>query len=201
MRRSLQWCIYGQTNHRRPSNLHLRGWNHKRRHRERGGKLVLSGVALNGSLHTTGGTYSIQPTTTIAGDVEIENVRGAVDPGQICGAMLQRNLRFHHNTVGVQVGASDSCAGNTIDGNLHFHDNSGSTVIDFNAVTGNLDDNDNKGPSADLQEHDRQGLALPRRSFDRGRWKFCFAERRPVRGILGNSFGIYSSGIYSQTGT
>jgi hypothetical protein len=111
---------------------------------EIGGSLVLlSATARN--VKVTGGSYLIGPSTQITGDVEISNVLDRLTQGQICGAAIKNNLSVHDNAVTIQIGASHSCAGNTIGGNLEAHNNSGATGIFFNTVAGNLNDFNNTG--------------------------------------------------------
>lgn len=112
---------------------------------ETGGNLVLLGATAH-DVHISGGSYLIGPSTQIMGNLEIANVTGAAQ-GQICGASISKNLLFHNNDAGVQIGASHSCVGSTIGGNLDVHNNGGPTAIFFNSVAGDATDHNNTGPT------------------------------------------------------
>jgi hypothetical protein len=111
---------------------------------ESGGSLVLLDATAR-NVEIAGGNYLIGPSTQITGNLEISGVLSSVTQGQICGAGIRRNLLVHNNAVGIQIGASHSCLGNTIGGNLEVHNNSGTTEIFFNTVAGNFHDSSNTG--------------------------------------------------------
>jgi hypothetical protein len=111
---------------------------------ETGGTLVISGATVR-NLKITGGSYLVGSSAQITGNIEILGVLSGLAQGQICAAVIKKNLSVHDNAVGIQIGASHSCLGNTIGGNLEVHGNSGATAIFFNTVAGNLHNFNNTG--------------------------------------------------------
>jgi hypothetical protein len=109
-----------------------------------GGSLILLGATAH-NVKISGGSYLIGPSTQITGNIEISDVLNRLAQREICGARIENNLSIHDNAVPIQIGASHSCVGNTIGGNLEAHNNSGATEIFFNTVAGNLNDFNNTG--------------------------------------------------------
>lgn len=126
-----------------------------------GGNLVLSGVLIGQNVRIVGGgTFSIGPSTTINGNLEIHDLPTGAAQNQVCGSTVSGNLQFHNNGTSVQIGsASESlCVGNVIGGNLEVHNNTGSTAIFSNTVGGNLDDHNNTAPTQVFSNSVRQNL-------------------------------------------
>jgi hypothetical protein len=126
-----------------------------------GGNLVLSGVLIGKDVQiVNGATFSIGPSTTINGNLEIHNIPPGAAQNQVCGSTVSGNLQFHNNGTPVQIGsASESvCVGNVIGGNLEVHNNTGSTGIFNNTVGGNLDDHNNTAPTQVFSNSVRQNL-------------------------------------------
>jgi hypothetical protein len=112
-----------------------------------GGSITLSHTAVHGNLQINGGgSFNILPSTTITGNVEIQNIPASAGTilDQICGATVSGNLQVHNNGVPVQIGSSSTaCPGNTVTGNLEVHNNTAQTFVFDNHVKGNLQDNNN----------------------------------------------------------
>ncbi len=115
-----------------------------------GGKLITSNATIGGNLNISGtGTFSIGGSSTIYGNLQIQNIPAGAATNQICGATVKGNLQFQHNGTAVQIGSASpsSCAGNSIGGDLDVQNNSASTAIYNNAVSGNLQDQNNTAPT------------------------------------------------------
>ena len=115
-----------------------------------GGKLITSNATIGGNLNISGtGTFSIGGSSTIYGNLQIQNIPAGAATNQICGATVKGNLQFQHNGTAVQIGSASpsSCAGNSIGGDLDVQNNSASTAIYNNAVSGNLQDQSNTAPT------------------------------------------------------
>ncbi len=109
-----------------------------------GGSLSIGNSSVGGNLQITGGgTFSIGPTVSIGGDLQIQNLPAS--PGttdQVCGASVKGDLTFQNNGTAVLIGGP-GCAGNAVGGNLTVQNNTASTTIDTNKVGGNLADQNN----------------------------------------------------------
>ncbi len=106
-----------------------------------GGQLVLSGVLVTGGVQIHGGVvFSIDAFTTINGDLEIYNFPVSTAQNQVCSTTVEGNLRFHDNGTPVQIGSASasSCGGNVVGGNIEVNNNTASTAIFANTITGNL---------------------------------------------------------------
>jgi hypothetical protein len=101
------------------------------------------GSTIHGNVQMNGGTFYIGASTTIDGNLQIQNGSSGCVLNQICGANVKGNLQFQNNSAGVDIGLSSSCPGNDIDGNLQVQNNSASTQIYNNTVGGNLQDQNN----------------------------------------------------------
>jgi uncharacterized repeat protein (TIGR03803 family) len=106
---------------------------------QNGGSLVTSNAAIGGNLQITGGgTFSIA-STTIGGDLQIQNIPAGTAQDQICGADVKGNLTFHNNGTAVVIGnPSGSCAGNIIGNDLQIQNNTASVQVFGDMVGGNL---------------------------------------------------------------
>jgi hypothetical protein len=114
-----------------------------------GGTLVLSGATVSRHVRIRGGgSFFIGPSTTIMGDLEIEDIPLATTESHVCGTHVRGDLRLRENAAPIQIGSEDgSCPGNTIRGNFEVDGNSAATGIIGNTVGWNLDDHNNAGPT------------------------------------------------------
>jgi len=134
---------------------------------ETGGNLVLSSATVGGNVTVNGGgTFSIGPSTSIKGNLQIQSIPSGSATNQVCGSTISGNLQFQSNGTSVLIGSgSPSCAGNVIKGSLQVLSNTapitlyGNTVsvslqvqsntaavtIDGNAVSGSLQVQSNTG--------------------------------------------------------
>lgn len=112
------------------------------------GNLSVSNSTLGHNLTITGGSFSIGPAVSIAGNLTIQNLPAGSGPDQVCGASVKGNVTLQSSAAGTQIGSNTGCAGNTVAGNLTVNSNSGPTTIDSNTVGGNLNDQNNTGASA-----------------------------------------------------
>jgi len=109
------------------------------------GTLNLSYLTIVGSIEATGGIFSIGPSTTINGNLEIHNYPPTpVAQNTVCGTTINGNLQVHNNAAAVTIGsAPEVCTGNAIGGSLEVHNNSAPTQVLDNTVTGDLDVHNN----------------------------------------------------------
>jgi hypothetical protein len=114
-----------------------------------GGSLSISSSQISGNLQVNGGgSFSIGPSTTIGGNLQIQNLPGGTAPSQVCGATVNNDLTFQSSAAAVMIGStSPACAGNTIGGNLTIQSNTAATTVDGNTVKGNLTDQSNTAPT------------------------------------------------------
>jgi len=115
-----------------------------------GGTLSLSYVTVGGNLDATGGAFSIGPSTTINGSLEIHNYPPTpVVQNNVCGASIKNNLQVYNNAAAVALGADllNVCAGNNIGGDLQVHNNTAPVQVLNNTVTGKLDVHNNTAPT------------------------------------------------------
>jgi sugar lactone lactonase YvrE len=113
---------------------------------ESGGNLVLSSSQVGGNVQVNGGgTFTIGPSTTIGGNLEVQNLPAGPGPNQICGTTVNGNLTFQGSATALLIGTTtpNSCAGNRVGGNLTVQNNSAATTIVGNSVGGNLIDQNN----------------------------------------------------------
>ena len=116
-----------------------------------GGTLELSGAKVKGQVQVQGGgTVSILQSTLIAGNLQIQNLPAGSPQVQICGATIDGNLQYQNNGAAVTIGAAPACTGNTIQGNLQVSGNSAAIEISDNTVGGNLQVQNDTGPSTDV---------------------------------------------------
>ena len=93
-----------------------------------------------------GGTFSLGSSTTIKGNLQVQNIPAGAAQNQICATSVGGDLQFHNNGTAVQIGSSaPSCPGNVIGGNLQVQNNTAATVMYGNTVAGNLQDQTNTG--------------------------------------------------------
>jgi len=109
-----------------------------------GGRLILAMAMIGGNVEVNGGSsFSIGPSTSIKGNVEIHDLAAGLARNQICGTNVGGNLHFHDNGTAIQIGAASKCVGNSIAGNLQVQNNSASTTLFNNSVGGNTQDQNN----------------------------------------------------------
>jgi hypothetical protein len=102
------------------------------------------GDAFGGNVQIDGSaTFSIGPSTFIAGDLEIENIPDGSALNQICGTTVSGNLRFRNNRTAVEIGTASMCAGNMIGGDLKVQNNSALTTLSNNTIGGDAQDQNN----------------------------------------------------------
>jgi WYL domain len=91
-----------------------------------------------------GGTFSIGPSVTIKGNLQIQSIPTGSATNQVCATNVGGNLQFQNNGTAVLIGSgSSSCAGNVVNGNLEVHNNTAATTMYGNTVGGNLQDQNN----------------------------------------------------------
>jgi hypothetical protein len=106
-----------------------------------GGNLDLSGVLVGGDVQIAeSGTYSIGPSTTIDGNLNIMYTQPGMAQNQVCGSIVSGDLLFQNNQASVQIGSGSetTCIGNQI-GHSLFAFNTGPTHIFGNTVNGPLE--------------------------------------------------------------
>ena len=112
-----------------------------------GGSLILTNATVGGSVEIQGGTFTLGPSLTIQGDLQIQNLPTGTTANMICGATVAGDLLFQNNTASVQIGYQTACAGNYIGGYLQVGNNNASTWLFNNTVTGSLQDQNNSAPT------------------------------------------------------
>jgi hypothetical protein len=85
-----------------------------------------------------GGTFSSSGSTSIQGNLQIQNLPAGSVQNQICGLHVKGNVTYQNNGAPVEFGAPAGCAGNSVGGDLQVHDNAAAVQIYSNTVTGNL---------------------------------------------------------------
>jgi hypothetical protein len=101
-----------------------------------------------GKVQTAGpSTFTIGPGTSISGNLQIQNLPTSTAQVQICGSKVRRNLQVQNSGIALLIGASSSCPGNTLGGNLQVNNNSAPIGITDNMVAGNLQVNSNTAPT------------------------------------------------------
>jgi cytoskeletal protein CcmA (bactofilin family) len=86
-----------------------------------GGNLSLTNTEVGGNVQLNGGgTFSIGPSATIRGNLQVQNVpAGGQD--EVCDTEVTGDVLFQDNGTAVQIGigsADPTCTGNSIGGNL-----------------------------------------------------------------------------------
>lgn len=111
-----------------------------------GGNLILSGTQVGRNVQITSSPiFSVGPSTTISGNLQVQNLSSGTGLNQICGSTVKGNVQFQNNGTAAQIGSASPslCAGNVIGGNLQVQNNTASTAIFNNMVGGNLQDQNN----------------------------------------------------------
>ena len=114
-----------------------------------GGTLILANATVVGNVEIrNGGAFSIGPSVSINGNLQIQNLPAGPRLNQICGVTVSGNLQFQNDGTAVQIGAASRCAGNTIGGNLQVQNNAASTTLFNNTVGGNAQDQNSTAPTS-----------------------------------------------------
>ncbi|HEY2466539.1 MAG TPA: MBG domain-containing protein [Terracidiphilus sp.] len=112
-----------------------------------GGNLILQGASIGGGVTiTSGGAFSIGPSTTIHGNLTIESLPKSTVANQVCGSTITGSLVYQSNGAPVLIGSgTSSCAGNSISSSLQVSSNSASVTMNGNKVTGSIQVQSNPG--------------------------------------------------------
>jgi predicted outer membrane repeat protein len=116
----------------------------------KGARFELRYATVGGNVEIDGdSTFSIGPSATITGTLEIHNLSAGAAQNQVCGANVHSHLQVHNNAAAVAIGTQDqsSCQGNTVGGSMDVHNNSASTTVDGNTISGDFQDHNNTGPT------------------------------------------------------
>jgi hypothetical protein len=108
---------------------------------ETGGNVVLSSATVGGNVTVNGGssTFSIGPSTTIKGNLQIQSIPSGSATNQVCGSTISGSLQFQSNGTSVLIGSgSGSCAGNVIKGSLQVLNNTAPITLEGNTISGSL---------------------------------------------------------------
>jgi hypothetical protein len=105
-----------------------------------GGNLSLTNTVVTGNVQLQGGgSFSIGPSATIDGNLQIQNLPAGGAGNQVCDSHITGNLQYQNSGTPVEIGSGlPTCMGNTIGGNLEFHNNDAQGLISDNSITGNL---------------------------------------------------------------
>jgi uncharacterized repeat protein (TIGR03803 family) len=113
------------------------------------GTFALNSASVGGNVTINGGgTYTFGPATTIGGNLQIQNIPLGSESNSVCGTTIYGNMQLDNNGTAVQVGPAppQTCAGDTIGGNLEVVENTSSALMFDNSVGGNMSVLDNTGP-------------------------------------------------------
>jgi hypothetical protein len=138
-----------------------------------GGNISLTNTTVTGNVQLQGGgTFSIGPSATINGNLQIQNIPAGAAQNQVCDTEIIGNVQFQNNGTAVEIGsASPACTGNRMGGNLQVQNNSAPITAIDNSVTGNLEVSNNTADTTvtsnsvngNLQDHDN---SAPTEVFD-----------------------------------
>lgn len=105
-----------------------------------GGNLSLTNTVVNGNVQAqNGGSFSIGPSATINGNLQAHNLPAGGAGNQVCDSHITGNLQYQNSETPIEIGSgSPTCTGNTIGGNIQFHNNSAQGLISDNSINGNL---------------------------------------------------------------
>ena len=105
-----------------------------------GGNLSLTNVVVSGNVQLQGGgSFSIGPSATINGNLQAHNLPAGGAGNQVCDSQITANLQYQNSGTPVEIGSgSPTCTGNTIGGNIQFHNNNAQGLITNNSINGNL---------------------------------------------------------------
>ena len=112
-----------------------------------GGVIILNGARIGSSVTiTSGGNFTIGPSTTINGNLTIQSLPKSTTANQVCGSTVTGNLVYQSDGAPVLIGSgTSSCAGNIIKGSLQVASNSAAVTLYGNNVTGSIQVQSNPG--------------------------------------------------------
>jgi hypothetical protein len=117
---------------------------------QNGGNLVLFQSHVGGNVQVNGsGAFSVGPSSTISGNLQIQSLPTGSGQNQICGTNVRGDLQVQNNGTAILIGANPpiACVGNTVSGNLQVQSNWAATSVVGNIVGGNLQDQANIAPT------------------------------------------------------
>jgi Divergent InlB B-repeat domain len=105
-----------------------------------GGSLGLLGGQVNGNVQVTGASSVSVAGATIGGNLQIQKLAAGLPQGTVCGTQVKGNLLMQSNASPLAFGANNTqtCGGNAVTGNLQANDNSAALAIDNDTVGGDL---------------------------------------------------------------
>ena len=116
----------------------------------KGGRFEVRYASVGGNVEIQGdSSFSIGPSATVGGDLEIHNLEQSAAENHVCGSNIHGLLDVHNSGAAVVIGEQDSasCPSNTIGGSVEVHNNNASTSIDGNNIAGDVEDHKNGGPT------------------------------------------------------
>jgi len=117
-----------------------------------GGNLSLTNTVVNGNVQAqNGGSFSIGPSATINGNLQAHNLPAGGAGNQVCDSVITGNLQYQNSGTPIEIGSgSPTCTGNTIGGNIQFHNNSAQGLISDNTINTNLQCQNNTPPASGI---------------------------------------------------
>ncbi|MFZ2062417.1 MAG: hypothetical protein WAU82_15510 [Candidatus Binatus sp.] len=117
-----------------------------------GGNLSLTNTSVNGNVQLqSGGSFSIGPSVTIDGNLQAHNLPAGGAGNQVCDSHITGNLQYQNSGTPVEIGSgSPTCTGNTIGGNVQFHNNNAQGLISNNTINGNLQCQNDTPPASGI---------------------------------------------------
>jgi hypothetical protein len=117
-----------------------------------GGNLSLTNTVVNGKVQAqNGGSFSIGPSVTINGNLQAHNLPAGGAGNQVCDSVITGNLQYQNSETPIEIGSSSpTCTGNTVGGNVQFHNNSAQGLISNNTINGNLQCQNNTPPASGI---------------------------------------------------
>jgi hypothetical protein len=111
-----------------------------------GGRLILTDATVGRNVQINGPSrFSLGPSVSIHGNVDIGDVSATSSPNQICGTTVSGNFNYQNNAAALELGAASFCAGNTFSRNVGIAKNSARTVLVANTIGGNGQVDNNNG--------------------------------------------------------
>ena len=117
-----------------------------------GGNLSLTNTVVNGKVQAqNGGSFSIGPSVTINGNLQAHNLPAGGAGNQVCDSVITGNLQYQNSETPIEIGSgSPTCTGNTIGGNVQFHNNSAQGLISNNTINSNLQCQNDTPPASGI---------------------------------------------------
>jgi hypothetical protein len=118
----------------------------------KGGTLSLTNTVVNGNVQLqNGGNFSIGPSATINGNLQAHNLPEGGAGNQVCDSVITGNLQYQNSDTPIEIGSgSPTCTGNTIGGNVQFHNNDAQGTISDNSIKGNLQCQNDTPPASGI---------------------------------------------------